>query len=89
MAIDLKTAYQHLTARPDQRKQQLYMKGRGCLTARDVVGTMLSNHLTLEQTAETYGLPVEAVREAWEYYQENRPLVDAEVREERRQGGLE
>jgi uncharacterized protein (DUF433 family) len=50
---------------------------------------MLSNNLTPEQTAEAYGLPVEAVLEAWQYYQENKALVDAEVREERRRGGLE
>jgi uncharacterized protein (DUF433 family) len=50
---------------------------------------MMSNHLTPEQTAKAYGLPVEAVLESWEYYQQNKALVDAEVREERRLGGLE
>jgi hypothetical protein len=83
------TKYKYLVTRPDKAKKQLYVKGRGCLTARDVVGTLVSNNLTPEQTANAYGLPVEAVLEAREYYDENKSLVDAEVREERRGGGLE
>jgi hypothetical protein len=87
MAVE--TKYKYLVARPDKWKKQLYIKGRGCLTARHIVGTMMSNNLTPEQTAERYRLPVEAVLESLEYYQENKALVDAEVREERRLGGLE
>jgi uncharacterized protein (DUF433 family) len=80
MAVEVK--YKYLITRPGKWKKQLYIKGRGCLTARHVVGTMVANHLTPEETAEGYGLPVEAVLEAWEYYQENKTLVDAEVGEE-------
>ena len=89
MTTDLRATYQYLIAREEARKTQLYIRGRGCLTARDVVGTMLSNRLTPEQTAEAYDLPVEAVREAWNYYEENQAQIDSEVREERRLGGLE
>jgi len=49
---------------------------------------MLSNNLTLKETAEAYDLPVAAVEEAWDYYQENRPLVDEEVAQERSAAGL-
>jgi uncharacterized protein (DUF433 family) len=87
MVVEIK--YKYLVSRPDKWKKQLYIKGRGNLTARDIVGTMMSNNLTPEQTAKAYSLPVEAVLEAWQYYQENKTLVDAEVREERCRGGLE
>jgi uncharacterized protein (DUF433 family) len=85
----VETKYKYLISRPEKWKKQLYIKGCGCLTARHVVGTMLSNKLTPEETAKAYSLPVEAVLESLEYYQENKALVDAEVREERRLGGLE
>ena len=38
------TKYKYLVPRPDQRKKQLYVKGRGCSQARDVVGTSVSNN---------------------------------------------
>lgn len=81
--------YQYLTERPERHKRQLYIKGRGCLTARDVVGTMISNNLTPEETAESYSLPLEAVQEAWQYYQDNQVLIESETREERRLGGID
>ncbi|HXF39859.1 MAG TPA: hypothetical protein VN687_09120 [Blastocatellia bacterium] len=83
------TEYNFLISRADTAKKQLYVKGRGCLTARDVVGTLMSNRLTPEQTADVYSLPVEAVLEACLYYEENKSLVDAEVSEERRLAGLD
>ena len=83
------TQYHYLVTRPEKAKKQLYVRGRGSLTARDVVGTLMSNNLTPEQTADAYSLPVEAVLEACQYYEENKSLVDAEVREERRLASLE
>jgi len=88
MSANLKVNYEYLIPHLDKRKKQLYLKNRGCLSARDVVGTMLSNNLTLKETAEAYDLPVAAVEEAWDYYQENRPLVDEEVAQERNAAGL-
>lgn len=82
------THYHYLVSRPDTTKKQMYVRGRGSLTARDVVGTLMSNDLTPAQTADAYSLPVEAVLEACQYYEENKSLVDAEVREERRLAGL-
>jgi uncharacterized protein (DUF433 family) len=49
-----------------------------------VVATMLREGETPEETARNFGLPVEAVQEALDYYQHNRALVDAETEEEGR-----
>lgn len=87
--MSVQTKYKYLVARPDKWKKQLYVKGRGSLTARHVVGTMQANNLTVEETAKNYGLPVEAILECIQYYEENKGLIDAEVREERTRGGLD
>jgi len=81
--------YKYLEPRPKNWRKQLYVKGRGSLTARHVVGRMYSNNLTAEATARGYDLPIEVVLECIRYYQEHQELVDAEVREERRRGGLD
>jgi uncharacterized protein (DUF433 family) len=49
-----------------------------------LVATMLRERETTEETARNFGLPVEAVREALEYYQQNKALIDAETEEEGR-----
>lgn len=87
--MNMQTKYKYLVARPDKWKKQFYVKGRGSLTARHVVGTMYANNLTVEETAKNYGLPVEAILECVRYYEENKELIDAEVREERIRGGLD
>lgn len=53
-----------------------------------VVGTMVANHLTVEETANNYRLPVEAVEECVLYYEQNSNLVDREVQQERIRGGI-
>lgn len=83
------TRYKFLVRRPDKWKQQLYLRGRGSLTARHVAGTMLSCRLSEEATAEDFDLPVEAVRECLRYCEENMELVLDEVCEERVRGGLD
>jgi uncharacterized protein (DUF433 family) len=45
---------------------------------------MLREGETPEQTAKNFDLPVEAVLEALDYYQENKALVGAETEEEGR-----
>jgi uncharacterized protein (DUF433 family) len=87
MAVE--TQYKYLVSRPHPWKKQLFVKGCGNLTARSVVGAMYSNGLTPEQVAKNFDLPVEAVLECIQYYEENKDMVDAEVREERRRGGLD
>ncbi len=87
MAVE--TQYKYLVSRPHKWKKQLYVKGRGNLSARGVVGALYSNGLTPEQVAKDFDLPIEAVLECIQYYEENKELVDAEVREERIRGGLD
>jgi uncharacterized protein (DUF433 family) len=48
------------------------------------VATILREEETPEETAWNFGLPVEAVREALDYYQRNKALVDEETDEEAR-----
>ncbi len=43
---------------------------------------MRANHLTPEEVAEGYRLPVEAVLEAMDYYEKNKDIVDADTAEE-------
>ena len=43
-----------------------------------LLATMLREGETPEQTAKNYGLPVEAVLEALDYYQRNKSLVEEE-----------
>jgi uncharacterized protein (DUF433 family) len=43
---------------------------------------MLCEGETPEETAKNFGLPLEAVLEALDYYQHNKALVDAETEEE-------
>jgi len=45
---------------------------------------MLRERETPEETARNFALPVEAVREALDYYYRNKVLVDAETEEEGR-----
>lgn len=49
-----------------------------------LVATMLREGETLEEAARNFGLPVETMREALDYYQRNKALVDAETEEEGR-----
>lgn len=49
-----------------------------------LVATMLREGETPEEPAKNFGLPVEAVIEALDYYQRNKELVDAETEEEGR-----
>jgi len=44
---------------------------------------MRANGYTPERMAKNYGLPVEAIREALDYYEKNKELVQAEVEAEK------
>jgi uncharacterized protein (DUF433 family) len=76
--------YEHLVARPHPWRRQLSLKGRN-LTVGQLLATMHADHLTPEEAAEELDLPLGQVREALVYYQANRDLVDAELREDRAQ----
>lgn len=64
---------------------QLYVKGRN-LTARQLVGAIHANRLNEEQAAENHQLPVEAIREALAYVEQNRDLLATEAEIERLMG---
>jgi len=74
--------WKYLVRREHSWRMQLYIKGRR-LTARQLIGSMLANGFTDEQSAEDYSLPVEAVREALAYVEQNKDLLATEAEIER------
>lgn len=89
--IETEVAYQYLEPRPHPWRKILWIKGRN-MHVWHLVATMLREGETPEETAKNFGLPLEAVLEALDYYQHNKALVDAETEEEgqrlREQGWL-
>jgi hypothetical protein len=80
----------HLVRRQHSWRKQLYLKGRN-MTARQLVGSMRANQFDEEQAAADHRLPVDAVREAVVYVEQNRELVETEAEIERlmlRRGGV-
>ena len=75
--------WQYLVARPHRWRRQLSIKGRN-MTVGQLVSTVRANKYTPEQAANNLDLPVDAVREALAYYEENRELIQLEAAEERR-----
>src|SRR5437762_13149385 len=81
--------WKHLVRRQHPWRKQLYVKGRN-MTARQLVGAMKADNRNEDETADDFGLSVEAVREALAYVEQNKELVNAEVEMERtmhKQGG--
>ena len=79
--MQTEAAYKYLEPRPHRWRKILWIKGRN-MHIWHLVATMLREGETPEQTAKNFGLPVEAVIEALDYYQRNKALVDAETEEE-------
>src|SRR5262249_39635328 len=75
--------WRHLAIRPHRWRRQLFVRGRN-LTVGHLVMAMRANRQTPEQAAEELDLPVEAVREALCYYDQNKELIAHEAAEERR-----
>jgi uncharacterized protein (DUF433 family) len=73
----------YLVSRQHPWRRQLCVKGRN-MTVGQLVAAMRANSLTPEQTADDYGLPIEAVREAIRYADEYHELIAIEAAEERR-----
>jgi uncharacterized protein (DUF433 family) len=63
-------------------RKQLYLKGRN-LTARQLVGSIKANQFDEQTAAANYHLPVEAIREALDYVERNRELLENESEIER------
>lgn len=82
--------WQYLVRRHHPWRQQLYVKGRN-MTARQLIGSMKANEFDEEKTATDFGLPVEAVREALAYVEQNTELLQTEAEIERlmhKRGGV-
>lgn len=75
--------WNYLTSRPHSWKRQLYIKGRR-LTAANVWYDMLANKRDLQEAAENWDLPMEAVREIVRYCEANQELIGMEAEEEKR-----
>lgn len=73
----------YLTEQAHPWKRQLFVKGRK-LTAASVWSSAMANNLTVEQTADNWELPPDAVREIFDYCESNRPLLELEAAEELR-----
>ncbi len=69
--------WHYLVNRRHPWRKQLYVKGRN-MTARQLVGAMMANGLGEDETAANFRLPVEAVREALTYVEENKQLLEIE-----------
>src|SRR5438270_4154916 len=70
----------YLTARPDGRRRQFFVKGRR-LTAANVWLDMLTNERTVEETAENWDLPIPAIEEIIRYCESNGALIEMEAQE--------
>jgi uncharacterized protein (DUF433 family) len=82
------TGYQWLEPKPCKKHtRQLGIKGRNMIVWNLISGIVVRGE-TPESVAEDYRLPVEAVREALEYYFANKEWIDAEVEDEAREFGL-
>lgn len=75
--------WKYLVERPHPWRRQLYVKGRRLL-ASTVWQDMLANELSVEQTAENFSVPVDAVLEIIRYCETNQELLQMEADEERR-----
>ncbi len=74
--------WKHLVARKHPWRKQLFIKGRNT-TVRQLVGGIKANKFTEEQAAANYHLPVEAIRAALRYFDENPEVIDLDAAHER------
>ena len=82
------TTYQWLEPKPYKKfTKQLGIKGRNMIVW-NLVSSIVVRGETPEYVAEDYDLPVEAVREALDYYYANKDWIDAEVDDMARRFGL-
>jgi len=76
-------SYNYLVARPHPWRRQLSLKGRN-MTVGQLVATMNANHMTPEEAADDFEMPLEQIREALQYFEANEDLVNTELREDKR-----
>jgi uncharacterized protein (DUF433 family) len=73
--------WKYLVRRQHPWRKQLYVKGRN-MTARQLVGAMKANEFDEATAADDYDLPIEAIREALAYVEQNKELLEAETEAE-------
>jgi uncharacterized protein (DUF433 family) len=74
--------WRHLVLRQHPWRKQLSLTGRN-MTARQLVGSLKANGFDEQQAAANYRLPVEAIREAIAYVEQNQVLLQTEAEIER------
>ncbi|MGK7931978.1 MAG: hypothetical protein AB4041_11170 [Microcystaceae cyanobacterium] len=75
--------WQYLEKRKGSRRKQLYLKGKR-LRASIVYSDMIVNEMTLEEAADNWDLPIEAVNECIQYCETHQDLLKEEADSERR-----
>jgi hypothetical protein len=73
----------YLVAQSHSWKKQLFVKGRK-LAASAVWTALVANDLTVNEAADSWELPVEAIAEIIEYCEANKALLEMEAAEELR-----
>ncbi len=74
-------SWQFLVARPHPWRKQLYVKGRKLLVSI-VWQDMLANQMTIEDAAENWDLPIQAIQEITQYCETHQGLITIEAEEE-------
>jgi uncharacterized protein (DUF433 family) len=70
--------WKFLVRRSHRRRTQLYVKGRN-MTARQLVGSIKANQFDDQAAAANFHLPIEAIREALAYVEQNWDLIAKET----------
>ncbi len=83
MSEKTEVTYRYLEARPHPWRKQLWIKGRRIMVWRLLTWMWVTGQ-SPEEVAADFGLPVEAVYEALDYYEKNKELLHAEAQEEKR-----
>lgn len=73
--------WQWLVDREHPWRTQKWVKGRKVM-ASTIYGAMLANGMDSDRAAKNWDLPVEAIEEIAAYCEANRPLIEAESKEE-------
>lgn len=74
--------YRYLMRQPDHWLRQAFFIGRPKLPVSRVVETMQANGQSLEETARAWSLPVAAIKEALDYCQRFRDVIEADAADE-------
>ncbi len=80
--LNHQSTYVYLEARPHRWRKQLYLKGRN-ITVGQLIYSMRANNLSVEDVAYELDLPIEQVKEAQQYYQLSKSLIEHEADEEK------